>query len=207
SNLTAAASSPAPNPPPGPFSPSSRRPGCQCPGNGPTGKNKTAGRGRSAPSTSWATGCASASTGRPRSPPSCRPPRSTNSNSMTEANCGHSSIQRPSRYTHHDHSRTLKKGQAMKLSARNQIPARVTSINAGEAIANVELDANGVRLVASITVSAVRDLGLAEGSNVTAVIKASDVMVAAGYCNHPLPPGTHDSVRRPASRPLNMHNH
>ena len=68
----------------------------------------------------------------------------------------------------------------MKLSARNQIPATVTGITAGEAIANVELDANGVRLVASITVNAVRDLGLAEGSNVTAVIKASDVIVAAG---------------------------
>jgi molybdopterin-binding protein len=68
----------------------------------------------------------------------------------------------------------------MKLSARNQIPARVSSINAGEAIANVELDANGVRLVASITVEAVRQLGLAEGDDVTAVIKASDVMVATG---------------------------
>lgn len=66
----------------------------------------------------------------------------------------------------------------MKLSARNQIPARVTAINAGEAIANVELDADGLRLVASITVEAVRQLGLAEGSEVTAVIKASDVMVA-----------------------------
>ena len=66
----------------------------------------------------------------------------------------------------------------MAISARNQIPARVTSINSGEAIANVELDANGVRLVASITVEAVRQLSLAEGSNVTAVIKASDVMVA-----------------------------
>src|SRR5215468_860898 len=66
----------------------------------------------------------------------------------------------------------------MQLSARNQIPARVTSINAGEAIANVELSANGVRLVASITVEAVRQLGLTEGSNVTAVIKASDVNLA-----------------------------
>jgi molybdopterin-binding protein len=68
----------------------------------------------------------------------------------------------------------------MKLSARNQIPARVTSINAGEAIANVELDANGVRLVASITVEAVRDLGLAVGSEVTSVIKASEVILATG---------------------------
>jgi molybdopterin-binding protein len=68
----------------------------------------------------------------------------------------------------------------MKLSARNQIPARVTAIKAGAAIANVELDANGVRLVASITVDAVRDLGLAEGSEVTAVIKASEVILATG---------------------------
>jgi molybdopterin-binding protein len=66
----------------------------------------------------------------------------------------------------------------MQLSARNQIPARVTGINAGEAIANVELAANGARLVASITVDAVRQLGLTEGSNVTAVIKASDVILA-----------------------------
>ena len=40
----------------------------------------------------------------------------------------------------------------MRLSARNQIPARVTAIHNGEAIANVELDAGGTRLVASITV-------------------------------------------------------
>lgn len=66
----------------------------------------------------------------------------------------------------------------MPLSARNQIPARVISINSGEAIANVELDAGGTRLVASITVEAVRQLGLAEGSQVTAVIKASDVIIA-----------------------------
>jgi molybdopterin-binding protein len=65
----------------------------------------------------------------------------------------------------------------MKLSARNQIPARVTSITQGEAIANVVLDAGGTRLVASITVEAARELGLAEGSEVTAIVKASDVMI------------------------------
>src|SRR5215469_10888570 len=68
-------------------------------------------------------------------------------------------------------------GLHMKLSARNQIPARVVAVNTGAAIANVELDANGVRLVASITVEAVRELGITEGSQVTAVIKASDVIV------------------------------
>ena len=66
----------------------------------------------------------------------------------------------------------------MKISARNQIPARVTSITRGEAIANVELDANGTRLVASVTVEAVDELGIAEGSAVTAIVKASDVILA-----------------------------
>ena len=66
----------------------------------------------------------------------------------------------------------------MKLSARNQITARITKINGGQATANVEMDADGVRLVASITVEAVRELELEEGNTVTAVIKASDVIVA-----------------------------
>jgi molybdopterin-binding protein len=66
----------------------------------------------------------------------------------------------------------------MKISARNQIPATVTGITQGEAAANVELDANGLRLVASITVEAVRDLGLQQGTQVTALIKASDVLLA-----------------------------
>ena len=66
----------------------------------------------------------------------------------------------------------------MKLSARNQINARVVGITRGEATANVELDAGGTRLVASITVEAVKQLGLAEGSQVTAIIKASDVILA-----------------------------
>jgi molybdopterin-binding protein len=65
----------------------------------------------------------------------------------------------------------------MKLSARNQVPARVTGITRGEAIANVTLDANGLRLVASITVEAADELGLADGDDVVAVIKASDVML------------------------------
>ena len=66
----------------------------------------------------------------------------------------------------------------MKLSARNQLPATVTGITRGEATANVSLDVNGQRLVASITVEAVDELGLEEGSRVTAVIKASDVVLA-----------------------------
>jgi molybdopterin-binding protein len=66
----------------------------------------------------------------------------------------------------------------MKLSARNQIPATVTAITSGEATANIELNAGGVRLVASITVEAANELKLDPGSQVTAIIKASDVILA-----------------------------
>lgn len=66
----------------------------------------------------------------------------------------------------------------MKLSARNQLRGTVSSINRGEAIANVAIDIGGQRLVSSITVEAVEDLGLSEGSEVTAIIKASDVILA-----------------------------
>ncbi len=66
----------------------------------------------------------------------------------------------------------------MRLSARNKITATVTAVTRGEATANVVLDAGGVRLVASITVEAADELGLAEGKQVIAVVKASDVIVA-----------------------------
>ena len=85
----------------------------------------------------------------------------------------------------------------MRLSARNQIPATVTGITFGEATANIELDAGGVRLVASITVEATRELGLAEGARVTAVIKASDVIVGVE-----LSPGYGSVLRSRAFRSL-----
>lgn len=66
----------------------------------------------------------------------------------------------------------------MKISARNQLRGRVTGISRGEAIANVQLEVAGQRLVASITVEAVDDLRISEGSEVVAVVKASDVMLA-----------------------------
>jgi molybdopterin-binding protein len=64
------------------------------------------------------------------------------------------------------------------LSARNQLAGTVTEIRRGEAIANVILDVAGQRLVASVTVEAVDELGLTEGSSVTAIVKASDVIIA-----------------------------
>jgi molybdopterin-binding protein len=66
----------------------------------------------------------------------------------------------------------------MRLSARNQIRARVTGVTRGEATANIELDAGGVRLVASITIEAANELQLTPGTEVTAIVKASDVILA-----------------------------
>jgi len=66
----------------------------------------------------------------------------------------------------------------VRLSARNQLKGTVTNVNEGEAIANVAVEVAGQRLVASITVEAVRELGLHPGSEVTVVVKASDVMLA-----------------------------
>lgn len=66
----------------------------------------------------------------------------------------------------------------MKLSARNQLSGTVTEITHGEAIANVVLDVSGQRFVASITVEAVNELGLAKGSSATVIVKASDVLLA-----------------------------
>jgi molybdopterin-binding protein len=66
----------------------------------------------------------------------------------------------------------------VKLSARNQLQGTVTDINRGEAIANVAVDVAGQRLVASITVEAVQELGIGPGSVVTVIVKASDVILA-----------------------------
>ncbi len=66
----------------------------------------------------------------------------------------------------------------MRISARNQLHAKVTSVSRGASIANVELEVGGQRVLASITVEAVDELGIREGAEVLAVIKASDVMIA-----------------------------
>ncbi|HTU94697.1 MAG TPA: TOBE domain-containing protein [Solirubrobacteraceae bacterium] len=66
----------------------------------------------------------------------------------------------------------------MKLSARNQLPGTVQQVNRGAAIANVVVDVGGQRIVSSITVEAADELGLTEGSAVTVIVKASDVILA-----------------------------
>jgi molybdopterin-binding protein len=67
----------------------------------------------------------------------------------------------------------------MRLSARNQIKGTVIEVQKGQTTAHVRIDIGaGVVITASITNEAVDELQLAPGDQATAVIKASDVMIA-----------------------------
>jgi molybdopterin-binding protein len=67
----------------------------------------------------------------------------------------------------------------MKISARNQIPGTITSVTRGQTTGHVHIDVgHGIIVHASITNEAIDDLELKVGDKATAVIKASDVMVA-----------------------------
>ncbi len=67
----------------------------------------------------------------------------------------------------------------MKLSARNQIKGKITSVVKGQTTGHVHIDiGNGVTIHSSITNEAIDDLGLRVGDEAMAVIKSSDVMVA-----------------------------
>jgi molybdopterin-binding protein len=66
----------------------------------------------------------------------------------------------------------------MKISARNVLKGKVVDVVKGATTAHVRLDVGGTIVTASITNEAVEDLGLVKGMMASAVIKASDVMVA-----------------------------
>ena len=66
----------------------------------------------------------------------------------------------------------------MRLSARNQLTGTVISITRGPVTALVKIDVgSGQHVSATLTAEAADDLALAEGSPVTAIFKASAVML------------------------------
>jgi len=67
----------------------------------------------------------------------------------------------------------------MEISARNQFKGRVSSINRGGVVAEVTVDiGNGQEIVSVITNGSVDRLGLSVGSEVTAIVKATKVLLA-----------------------------
>lgn len=65
----------------------------------------------------------------------------------------------------------------MRTSARNQLSGTVTSVTIGAVMAEVVVDVGGQQVVAAITKDSAETLGLAKGGSVTAIIKATDVMI------------------------------
>ncbi len=68
----------------------------------------------------------------------------------------------------------------MKLSARNQFPGTVEKINEGAVNGIVTIDVNGTPVSATISMAAIKELGLEPGKPAYAVIKATEVMVGRG---------------------------
>ena len=68
----------------------------------------------------------------------------------------------------------------MKISARNQLKGTVSAIAEGAVNGVVSIDLGSTMVKADITMEAINDLGLKEGTDAMAIIKASNVMFAAG---------------------------
>lgn len=66
----------------------------------------------------------------------------------------------------------------MKLSARNVLTGKIADVKKGATTAHVQIDLGGTIVTASITNESVEELDLKPGMTASAVIKASDVMVA-----------------------------
>jgi len=67
----------------------------------------------------------------------------------------------------------------MKISARNMLKGTVTDVRKDTVAAQVQVDIGGGNVVTStVTSDSANRLGLENGTTVTVVIKASDVMLA-----------------------------
>ncbi len=65
----------------------------------------------------------------------------------------------------------------MAISGRNQIPGMIKRVECGDIMAKVVMEYEGGEITAIITTDSVRDLGLRPGVYVSALIKATEVMI------------------------------
>lgn len=63
------------------------------------------------------------------------------------------------------------------LSARNQFKGKVKAVKVGAVMAEVVVDVNGLEVVAAITRGSVERMNIKPGDEVTAVIKATEVLI------------------------------
>ncbi|WP_406507889.1 molybdopterin-binding protein [Streptomyces sp. NBC_00212] len=74
---------------------------------------------------------------------------------------------------------SLATGPVEGLSIRNQIPGTIADVATGGAMASVKVDVQGGELTAAITKDAVTDLNLTAGTSVVALIKSTEISLAA----------------------------
>ncbi len=76
----------------------------------------------------------------------------------------------------------LLKGAAshVKLSARNVLSGRIISVQKGQAMASVTIEASHLRLTSAITREAADELELRNDDHVVAAFKATDVLLQKG---------------------------
>lgn len=68
----------------------------------------------------------------------------------------------------------------MKISARNQLKGTISAVSEGAVNGVVAIDLGDATIKADITMESINDLGLKEGMTAYAIIKATNVMFAAG---------------------------
>ena len=66
----------------------------------------------------------------------------------------------------------------MELSARNQLKGKITNVELGAVMANIKIEVTEPNVItAVITKESAERLGLAEGDDVTAIIKSTEVII------------------------------
>jgi molybdopterin-binding protein len=73
--------------------------------------------------------------------------------------------------------RSINEDPSMKISARNQLKGKIVSIKPGVTTTHVKIDLGGQIVTAAITAEAAEELGLKLGMEVSAIVKASDVII------------------------------
>ncbi len=68
--------------------------------------------------------------------------------------------------------------QGMRFSARNQLAGTVVKVHTGSVNTEVQIDAQGLKVVAIVTNESATALGLVAGKAATALFKASQVVLA-----------------------------
>ena len=71
----------------------------------------------------------------------------------------------------------------MKISARNQFTGTVMNVNEGAVNGIVTLKSNDTVVTGTVSMAAIKELGLEAGKEATAIVKATEVLVGVGELN------------------------